>query len=169
MTNPLLPRPIKIKFPDQYNGMEEELLHKRGLIIHNGNWYCAKLTSNGYDAMPFPPDTQVIEYPQRKQGNSLKLMTPLPVPMRLFNMSDCAYQHDVHFRALCQKRKYGKILDQYTVKQIMKEPTLQMFGHTLQATGNYADSKIYWIEANVEEIFLDFAKRFSIPETWTNC
>ncbi|WP_394144927.1 hypothetical protein [Vibrio atypicus] len=164
--NPLLPRAVKVLYPDQYQGMEEKLLELRELIIHNGHWYQAKPTQDGFDAIPIPPETQIIEFKQRNEGSGLKLATPLPVAISSWAAILNNTNPDRHYKMLLQKEKYGKTLDQFIVNTIRVEPTIKMFGDSLQALGSFAKAELYWIEAGKGKSFQKYADEMHVPNDW---
>ncbi|HHX8696940.1 TPA: hypothetical protein ACVO4Y_002470 [Vibrio diabolicus] len=164
--NPLLPQPIRAKYPSQYHDMEEALL-ERNLVLHDGYWYNAKWNKKGeYDAYPFHPSTQVMEFEAKRKGHNLKHEVTLPIPISSWTAIKNNADANRHYNMLVQKQKYGRPLDPFIIHMIKNEPTAEMFGHSLQATGSYSEARIHWVEAGKENEFLELAQEKNIPKGW---
>ncbi|NOJ26329.1 hypothetical protein [Vibrio coralliilyticus] len=164
--NPLLPRPIPVQYPAQYAGMEEELLERK-LVIHDGHWYQAQPKEDGgYDAVLFHPKVHVMEFETKREGSSLKLATPLPVPVSSMAGIQCNLDPDQHFKLLRSTQRYEFDIDGFAVMLIEESPNLEMFGHSLQALQSYERARAHWVEAGKEKEFLKFAEKKHIPENW---
>ncbi|ANW25915.1 hypothetical protein BA953_17140 [Vibrio coralliilyticus] len=164
--NPLLPRPIPVQYPAQYAGMEKELLERK-LVIHDGHWYQAKPKEDGgYDAVPISPESQIMEFEARREGSSLKLVTPLPVHISSWAGIRHNLRSDKYYMMFIWAQKYNFSIDGFVVTHINSEPTVETFGHSLQALQSYERARAHWVEAGKEKEFLKFAEEKCIPDNW---
>ena len=179
MINPFMPRPLPVQYPEQYIGLEDELL-KRHLTIINKNWY---VVDSELNASPIHPSVfvhevkasdvkerisgKLVEYLESKSGPKgiPKQTPPLPVLMK-WDMDNC----DDHYHLLKRAQKYPHMppnyLDTWLIKEIAKAPTYEVFGHSLQVLGSTDRTRIHWIEANKEELFRKFLVRAGVPKNW---
>lgn len=176
--NPFMPRPIPVQYPNQYKGMEVALL-KNNLAIHDGHWYSVDADMNLY---PIRPDADVHEVEiiaKESEGKLYEFIdaagdsvnqvrkTKVPVPF-MIGFSGCGYADiDKHYRTLQRLKKYGTYkFHEWAIKKIADNPTMETFGHSLEALGSAERTFAHWIEAGKEEEYRKFAEEAKVPFNW---
>lgn len=182
MNNPFMPRPIPVRFPLQYKGMEVELLKQR-LAIHDEHWYAVDIDMTLH---PIRPDLTVCEIDVRTLNNLLegklgeyigtvgdtvtqvrKANVPIPFIHRKYEYLDIDSDPHKHYNTFQRREKYGAVnFQEWTLKKIAGNPTMEMFGYSLEALGSAKRTFAHWIEAGKEEECRKFAQEARVPFDW---
>lgn len=181
-TNPFMPRPIPVQYPNQYKGMEVEILKQR-LAIHDGHWYVVDIDMNLH---PIRPDLVVYEIdsstvndlPEGKLGDFIdstddvirqvrKTKVPVPFIHRSDEYLDIDFDSEKHRKVFQRRKKYGAChFHDWVIKKIASHPTMGTFSHSLEALGSAKRTFAHWIEAGKEEECRKFAEEAGVPFDW---
>ncbi|EKO3871035.1 hypothetical protein P0E20_005054 [Vibrio harveyi] len=181
-TNPFMPRPIPVQYPNQYKGMEVELLKQR-LAIHAGHWYAVDTDMNLH---PIRPDLAVCEIdsstvsdlPDGKLGKYIdaagdtinqirKAKVPVPFIHRGYEYLDIDFDSEKLHKVFQRREKYGACsFHDWAIKKIASNPTMETFGHSLEALGSAKRAFAHWIEAGKKEECRKFAEEARVPFNW---
>ena len=64
-------------------------------------------------------------------------------------------------------KKYGAVnFQEWALKKIAGNPTMEMFGYSLEALGSAKRTFAHWIEAGKEEECRKFAEEAGVPFDW---
>ncbi|WP_260604932.1 hypothetical protein, partial [Vibrio cholerae] len=170
--NPFMPRPILVKYPEQYVGLYDELL-KINLTIIDSHWY---IVDDNMNAHPIHPKYDVHEVWLNTPDNNLKgrlkeyldaqeeekqirkSSVPLPV-LRTYAAIGSGISH---YRLFQRKQKYPNhpqgYFDEWIIDQISQKPTSDIFGYSLEVLGCARRTLLHWIEAGKEKECVNYAE-----------